>query len=341
MRKIGNEAFTFQVGKLGGGYRYCGITAPTNTTDVFTAEFIRAPANAPPRGLYTSVGPPPLMGVSACEYWTIDRTAGTFEPGIILSWNGLSPCNTIAYVNNPNVIVVAHYNGASWNKHGRTSHTSVGGRGDVLWTGLTGGFNTANTPFALGTLDIAESPLPVKLTVNASKTQNGNKIEWTNYTEQSVLSYELEKSANGITFTTSHSQQANTNNGGKADYKWIDVNPFSSVTYYRIRAIENNGNVVYSLIVKVQSGGNLKNGFTVYPNPVVSKQFTVELSSPAGMYKIKLVNNFGQEIMNTQWQHAGGSATKTIELAPSVGTGIYYLQLTGNNQNMQTKILVQ
>jgi hypothetical protein len=121
----------------------------------------------------------------------------------------------------------------------------------------------------------------------------------------------------------------------------MDVNPYSSVTYYRIKAIENGGSISYSLIVKVQTGSNRKDGMIVYPNPVVSKQFTVELSSPAGMYKIKLINNFGQEIMNTQWQHAGGSATKTIELATSVGTGIYYLQLTGNNQNMQTKILVQ
>ena len=238
--------------------------------------------------------------------------------------------------------LVAHHNGTSWNKHGRTSTTGTFSAGSILWSGLTGGFNSANTPFSLGSIDALQNPLPIKLTsINAYKIQGGNKVEWSNLTEQGVNIYELEKSADGRTFDVVNAQQAKKNNGSKADYNWIDVNPFSSITYYRIRAIERTGNILYSPVVKVQTGGNIKDGFIVYPNPVIAKQFTVQLSSPAGIYKIRLINNFGQEIMSTQWQHLGGSASKTIELNSSVSAGVYHLQITGGNQIMQTKILIQ
>jgi hypothetical protein len=341
MKKIGNDAFTFHVGDRLGGYRYCGITAPLNVTDAFTAEFIRAPASAAPRNTINSTDLPPLQGVSRCEYWTIDRTAGTSDVGVTLTWNSLSPCNAIAYVINPFVIVVAHFNGTSWNRHGRTTTIAGAGFGEVTWTGLTGGFNTANTPFSLGSTNLMESPLPVKLTVNVTAAQDGNKIEWTNYTEDAVTGYEIQRSADGRSFTTISNQNALLNNAGKADYTSTDAASYSSVTYYRIKIIEMSGNVSYSSIVKVQRGPGIEDGILVYPNPVISKNFTLEITKPAGDYKITLFNSFGQAMMNAQWQHQGGSASRTFELASFIKPGIYYLQVIGNNLAQQTKISIQ
>jgi hypothetical protein len=315
----------------------CGISAPANPTDAFDAEFMRASASA--LGPITAVG---LVRVSFCEYWRINRTTGASAVNITLSWSGLSNCNAAAYVTNLSSLVVAHFNNTSWDTYGSNSTTGNVSSGTITWNNISTFNGTGNTPFSLGSTSQIDNPLPVKFTsVTAYKIQSGNKVEWTNMTEESVVAYELEKSDNGRNFYTAFSQQPRMNNGGKADYGWIDVNPNSNITYYRIKATDISGAVTYSPIVKVQTGSGINDVFTVYPNPVLSHQFTIQLSGKADTYKIRLLNNFGQEIMNTNWQHNGGMATRTIELLPSVSRGVYHLQLIGNDQTRNTKIFIQ
>jgi hypothetical protein len=336
MRKIGNTNFVFPVGKLNAGHRLCAISAPVNATDVFDAEFMRASAKL--LGPITAAG---LSHVSNCEYWNIYRTTGTSNVNITLSWTGESNCNSAAYVNNLATLVIAHFS-TSWDLYGATSTTGGPSSGTLTWD-YAGPYNgTSNTPFTLGSTSPFDNPLPVKLTdVTAYKTQDGNKVEWTNRTEEGLYGYELERSANGRTFTTAFTQQAKMNNGSKADYKWLDAAPYSFITYYRIKAMDRTGSVTYSTVVKVQTDGDMQDGIVVYPNPVINNQVTVQLTGVKGLYKIRLINNFGQQVMQTQWQHNGGMATRSIELPKSVGTGIYHLQIVGDIQKLQTKIHIQ
>src|SRR6185369_8956212 len=46
VKKIGNTAFTFPIGKSGSGYHAIGISAPGSATDAFTAEYIRSSGTA-------------------------------------------------------------------------------------------------------------------------------------------------------------------------------------------------------------------------------------------------------------------------------------------------------
>ena len=106
VRKIGNDAFTFPVGKAGAGYHYCAISAPAVTTDAFTAEYIRGAAST--LGTITASG---LSHVSSCEYWSLNRTAGTSAVNVTISWTGTSNCNGAAYVNDLATLTIAHFNG--------------------------------------------------------------------------------------------------------------------------------------------------------------------------------------------------------------------------------------
>lgn len=337
MRKLGNTDFLFPVGKLNEGHRYCGISSNADAANrSYDAEFMRASASQ--LGPITSIG---LAQVSHCEYWRINRVVGTNNLNVTLSWSNLSQCNTIAYVTNLATLVVAHFGATSWDSHGASSTTGDVLNGSITWN-YTGTYNALNTPFSLGSLNWFDNPLPVKFTsVTAYKVQAGNKVEWTNMSEESIVAYELERSDNGRNFNTAYSQQPRMNNGSKVDYGWIDINPNSNITYYRIKATDIKGAITYSPIVKVQTGSGMNDVFTVYPNPVVSHQFTVQLSGKADNYKIRLLNNFGQEIMNTNWQHNGGMVTRTIELSPSVSRGVYHLQVIGKDQTRHTKIYIQ
>ena len=70
VKKIGNAAFTFPIGKPA-FYQPLSITAPALATDAFTAEYFRVPQT------YGMSVDPTINYISACDYFIFNRTAGT------------------------------------------------------------------------------------------------------------------------------------------------------------------------------------------------------------------------------------------------------------------------
>ncbi|MBL7761857.1 MAG: T9SS type A sorting domain-containing protein, partial [Chitinophagaceae bacterium] len=334
VRKIGNDAFTFPVGKSNVGYMLCAISAPSNTSDAFTAEYFRNSASA--LGPITAVG---LYRVSACEYWQLDRTSGSSSVNVTLSWSGLSPCNASAYVNSLASLVVAHFNGTSWNTYGNSGGTTGNGAaGTVTWNNVS-----VFSPFTLGSTSAVANPLPIKFTdVKAYKVNAGNKIEWKNLTEENIERYEIERSANGTIFTSISSVNPKSNNGLEQSYAVTDENILSGTNFYRIKGIEISGSFVYSTIVKVVPDGNTKEYVSVFPNPVSGNQFTVQLNNyDRGTYSLQLINTSGQRVMTKSLKHAGGSASVSIERPDAVNAGVYILQVTGENKIENIKLVIK
>jgi Secretion system C-terminal sorting domain len=333
MRKVGNTDFLFPVGKVNGGERYCGISAPANPTDAFDAEFIRG--NATALGAVTSSG---LNHVSFCEYWDIDRTTGSSNVNVTLSWSGSSPCNAAVYVNDLATLVVAHF-GTTWDAHGNDGgNTGNVSAGSVTWNNVS-----TFSPFSLGSTDEATNPLPVKFTaIKAYPVGNRNKIEWTNLTETAIDKYEIERSTDGISFAAINSVNARTNTGGKEEYDAFDDNTAFATIWYRIKARSIDGSSIYSAVVKVSRDDKDDTKLLVYPNPVVGKQLTLQFySSRNENYTVRIFSNSGQQVYSTNWNHAGGSASRSIELPASLSSGYYHLQVTGSDKTLTSKFVIQ
>lgn len=330
LRKNGNTAFLFPVGKLNAGHRYIGISAPS-TGDAFIAEFLRASANA--LGTVTATG---LSHVSACENWNLQRTVGSTNVNVTLSWSGSSNCNAAAYVTDLATLVAAHFT-TSWssynNNGGNTGNVSSG---SVTWNGVPAyGF------FSLGSTSPVTNPLPVKFSsVKAYAAGLENIIEWVNETEESLERYEVERSADGIHFSTIHSVLPRLNTGSRAAYFETDRTVNQQTFYYRIKAIEKNELIKYSAIVKVNR--SQADNFSIYPNPVKNKTVVIELNSAnKENYSVRIINQAGQQVYLTNWQHTGGNASRTIELPASIIPGIYIVHITGTGKNLNTKLIVQ
>lgn len=333
VRKIGNDAFTFPVGKSSVGYMSCAISAPSGTTDAFTAEYKRNSATA--LGPVTAIG---LYRVSACEYWQLDRTAGSSSVNVTLSWSGLSPCNASTYVNSLASLVVAHFNGTSWNAYGSNSYTGNGAAGTVTWNNVS-----SFSPFTIGSTAAISNPLPIKFNeVTAYNVTDGNHIEWTNSTEENLARYEVERSSNGSLFKTIITVMPKTNNGQENKYAKTDDHILDGINYYRIKAVQLDGSFQYSAIVKVNPSQGQAVSMSIYPNPVSADQFTLQLNNyKTGDYLLKLINTSGQQVMMRTIHHTGGSVSVSIERPATIPTGIYILQLTGETVKENKKLVIQ
>ena len=110
--------------------------------------------------------------------------------------------------------------------------------------------------------------------------------------------------------------------------------------YYRIKSLDINGEVRYTEVVKVFIGKSKKE-ITVYPNPIINNTINLQLvNQPAGGYKLRLLNNLGQQVFESSIQHAEGSSTELIAVDKSMPHGIYQLQIVQpGNKMISTKLI--
>ena len=187
-----------------------------------------------------------------------------------------------------------------------------------------------------------QGTLPVTFTaIKASQSGKNIAVQWSVANQVNITGYEVEKSLNGRSFNKVASQSASQVNGSNVTYNWLDENAVTGVNYYRIKAIELSGQVIYTEMIKVMLVKN-GTGITVSPNPVQGSLVNIQLNNQrAGRYSIRLINNAGQELYKNVIKHTGGSASQSINLPSSVTRGIYQLQVIAPDQIKQTqKIMI-
>lgn len=118
MRKIGNTLFTFSTGK-NNHYRPIEISAPSNSTDAFTAEYFDS-------GIHVNEArDSSLEYISKNFYWTLSRNSGSSTVYPSLSWYKQ---NTVL---DTSKIRVVKWNASQWQDFGKSSITGNFSSGKV------------------------------------------------------------------------------------------------------------------------------------------------------------------------------------------------------------------
>jgi hypothetical protein len=332
VRKIGNDDFTFPVGKVGTGFVPIRIADISGAASTFTAEYTRA--TPPNRTSITAIG---IDHISKCEYWVLDRAAGTAAtPDVTAYWNPNSPCDAGTYVTQASSMRLVHYNGTQWNAASTLNGTGNPGAGSVTWSNVS-----SFSPFALGTTSSTENTLPVVFgDIKAYEKNGGVQVEWSNLTEKDVASYSIERSSGVNDFSAIGQQLPMSNQNDKVSYSAFDANPNTGANYYRIKATETTGKIVYSKVLSV-SLGHANKRLTLYPNPVTGGHVTISLSGvKPGRYSLRIVNIGGQDIHKQIVNNQGSTMTQAIDL-PSITPGVYSMIITGDNYRELKTFIVQ
>jgi hypothetical protein len=171
--------------------------------------------------------------------------------------------------------------------------------------------------------------------VAVSAAQAGKKIavEWNVANQLNIIKYEIEKSADGHSFT----KVGTVNAANISTYNWTDENAVSGANFYRIKAIDANGGNKYTEIVTVviNKGGAV----SVLPNPVKNNTFIISFNEQApGSYDVRLINISGQVVYKTTLQNNGSN--QAVQLPAQVVKGIYNLQLTNGADKTITETVI-
>lgn len=340
MRKIGNSAFRFPVGKpefIGpaaqgmptvGGFRPIDISAPGNVTDAYTAEFFVANANLV--GPIVAPAAPTVVRVSGCEYWSLDRFDGSSNSdlNVTIRWESRSKCNFGSYVSNPAGIVIASSTGAPLQaSSGHWNHYSIGNTGTgsnitgtVTWNNFNF-FNAGRTPLALASINQNDNLLPFRFT-SFTATGKGKQaqLSWSVNINANIVTYTVERSSDGRNFSPVFSMNSRIE-AGAATYQHFDNTAPEGWNYYRLRATDYPGEAYFSAIQKVWLGSG--STFQMGPNPA-RNTLNITLSTTHNWQQVQITNAVGQILL----QQPALPGNRSFDLT-KLPAGLYYLRLLG------------
>lgn len=323
MRKTGNTNFVFPVGK-GTRWRRCAVSS-ISTSDTYTAEYFYNP--------YSSTTPcnAPLTNVSLLEYWQVDR-AGSGNAFLTLYWEA---ANTSGITSCPN-LTIGRWNGSSWDERPGTTSGSCSGAG----TGniITNAILTSFSPFTFGSRSYA-NPLPVTLTSFTARPINKNKvlIEWNTASENNNDYFDVERSADGITFELVGKQNGKGNPNKASGYSIYDHKPYMGQSYYRLKQVDINGQETLSPLVPVQINETTgeESIYNIFPNPNAG-EFTIEGNVDGA--EITIFNALGQKV---EYSIRSRTVNDLQFDCSTFAKGVYFINIKLNGETKIQKLVIE
>ncbi|UEG48834.1 right-handed parallel beta-helix repeat-containing protein [Ferruginibacter lapsinanis] len=194
-----------------------------------------------------------------------------------------------------------------------------------------------NTVYYLLGLDVPGGIVPVDFySVNISENNGDAAVSWKVGIEININQYNVQRSSNGVDFTTIATVQSN----GSNEYTWTDNSALSGKSFYRIIAKEISGR---ELLSKIVSLNRLSKNATIViaPNPVANKKINLQLNNIVkGKVVVDLYNSTLQNVLSTSFDANGGNSVRSIQVPASCSPGIYNLRVIVANGQTYTKSVI-
>ncbi len=172
--------------------------------------------------------------------------------------------------------------------------------------------------------------LPVEMsTPLQARLQNQTAIlTWRTETETNNTGFEIQKSRDGIQWERIGWQAGQGSTYTPHAYTYIDENPFSNTSYYRLKQVDFDGNSAYSNIATLEYNRPTVN---IFPNPVKDKLY---------------INTDEQTIDNvlifdTMGRQINAQLTGNIIDVSSLAEGLYTIKVIINDEYFYEKIVVE
>lgn len=167
----------------------------------------------------------------------------------------------------------------------------------------------------------ATSVLPVNLLAfTASKGANKVILNFSTTNETNLASFEVERSADGSSFSKIGTVAADGTNGTH-NHTFTDGQPLPAQSYYRLAMVNSNGSYTYSNIVAIRYD---KNSFiTIFPNPA-KDIVNVQLQLPAGPVSLQVIDMMGHLVKSVRLQSSGDALSTAIDIS-GLARGQYYI----------------
>lgn len=180
--------------------------------------------------------------------------------------------------------------------------------------------------------------VPVKFgSINISQNNGLVKLSWNVLSEINTLHYNIERSKDAKNFEVIGQLTALKLN----NYNYFDHSTLDDYNYYRIKAIDKDGKITYSNVLKL-NGKKTDEGISVYPNPIINGIVNLQLNNlQKANYFFTVFNAVGKQILVKSLNIETGTSSQNIELPNGIAKGVYQLQISNGVVKINKSIFVQ
>ncbi|HVA97690.1 MAG TPA: T9SS type A sorting domain-containing protein [Bacteroidia bacterium] len=179
----------------------------------------------------------------------------------------------------------------------------------------------------------------LKFTAKYNATTNITNLNWATASETNNNYFTVERTLDGINYTTVDTVNGADNSTQKLTYSAIDKNPVKGVDYYRLKQTDFDGNFTYSKVVSVTVDASGKAKLSLIPNPV-SNEAVVNFVSPIiGTAMLKIYDYTGRLIKTQQIATNVGNNTVPLDIS-NFNNGVYFITVNNSLQKYSAKLVV-
>lgn len=204
------------------------------------------------------------------------------------------------------------------------------------------GISAANLTkdFRIASTNKAATPLPVTLlSFNAIPNGDWVNVYWVTASESNNDYFMVQRSKNNLHFEDLQQVDGAGNSVTIRKYSAIDYEPFSDVSYYRLKQVDFNGAYHYSNIVSVNF--NSEKGLNVYPT-VSSGAFEVSFTGAKNKELMLSVRNLlGQTFYSKGFIVDDNLFVQSIDLSEKLTPGVYLVSVLSGQEVFSKKIVIQ
>ena len=284
---------------------------------------------------------------SAAKQHAVDRTwyveeavGGGSQVTLTAQWNAGDELEDLAKpgsaFNRLNCFI-SHYDAISgWDSGSQTGATASGSGPYTISRDSI----TSFSPF--GVED--PSALPITLIDFTAKAEGKKvRLDWETGSEENNDFFTVERSLDGKKFEKVFTKKGAGNSKVNQFYFGYDANPYTGVSYYRLKQTDFDGKFAYSDIVSVKVAGEQVTSeidVNVYPNPVTSQLIHVDLKAQNNAtYTMRIINEIGQQIFTDTYDAFVGNNSYEIHL-PNAVTGLYIVEISNQNKLVVDRVKV-
>lgn len=269
---------------------------------------------------------PPLTAPVRCNYAAYPRVAG---------------CGTNT---NPTGMTAAGTGTSATSCQNRPYLTPLAVTAGQTYILLIDGYTPSSQPFTLswgGTAGLSCTPivLPIELLSFTGKNSGSrNLLDWITTTEVNNDFFTLEKSKDGINFSEYKRVKGAGMSSITNSYQIYDDEPYSGITYYRLKQTDFNGHSQTFDVISVQSCIGACSDASAYSNGYGGIVVNINEKESA-FYTIKVFDLIGNKLlMETVYTQKGNNSL--IIDAGAISTGVYFVSFETATGNVTTQKLL-
>lgn len=185
------------------------------------------------------------------------------------------------------------------------------------------------------------TPLPVELiSFEGEATKSGVLLEWATATEENNDRFEVERSADGRSFSKIGEVKGNGTTAVKRTYSFRDAKASRGTHYYRLKQVDLDGTAQHSKMIVVENNvaAAATGAILVAPNPA-NGQFTIALDHGEGA-QLQILDMNGN-LLHTQSLAQGAREMRFNTSSLGMRSGLYLISIKSAVGSSQAKLVVR